>query len=370
MLAAASLHAPLGRAATLALVGSVLLSGCGPRAGTRPVDPAAADAPPQVRQCLARGWQRETVQAAGMPRELLWKGPPGPWTKGAILVLHGGGGHHFQWCVANAPIVASQVRFTEQALADGFAVFLLESTDRVTDLEGRACGKVWDDELRERPNLDLPFLRAVLDELAPARRPPGSRTSMFITGLSSGGYMSVRAATHLGDRISAFAPVSSGDPYGWHRVCEAGMNLRTRVHGGGFDNETGLQITERDACRANGYAHERPWDGDGTARPPFRVFRHEQDGINDRSCAEKASRLLREHGHPGEPDFVLTGGPRGLAAHLWQDAYTRPLLDFFTGQGGARQSDAPGLVASNRHWYNRPTASAPVQGVPSVLPRP
>ena len=94
---------------------------------------------------------------------------------GSIIVLHGGGGHHFQFCVANAPTVEAQVRFTERALTKGFAVFLLESSDRVTDGEGRSCGKVWDDEVRDRPNIDLPFVDEVISSIIPRLRPPGSR---------------------------------------------------------------------------------------------------------------------------------------------------------------------------------------------------
>lgn len=286
---------------------------------------------------MARGWQHVMIDSQGLPRQLLWKAPEGKWIKGAILVLHGGGGHHFQFCVANAPIVAPQVRFTEMALADGFAVFLLDSSDQVKDRDGRVCGKAWDDEVRDRPNLDLPFISSVAREFIPNNRPAGSLGAIFITGLSSGGYMTTRAAIHFGDLFTAFAPVSSGDPYGWHRLCVRGMNARSTVHGAGFDNETKKQITERDACRADKYPNERPWDvADGGRRPAFRLFRHAEDGVNDQSCSEKIGRQLRERGYRGEPDFVLTGGSRSLANHLWLDAYNRPILDFFSAasQGG------------------------------------
>jgi pimeloyl-ACP methyl ester carboxylesterase len=254
-----------------------------------------------------------------------------------VIVLHGGGGEHFQWCVANAPVVAPQVGFSESAVADGFAVFLLNSTDRVTDNEGRLCGKVWDDEVRKRPNLDLPFIGAVIRDLVPQVRPAGSRSEVFITGLSSGGYMTTRAATHFDKLVTAFAPVSSGDPYGWHRRCEAGSTARASVHGAGFDNETGRQITEREACRAPAYPNEKPWDSAGPqpqAKPAFRVFRHEQDGINDQSCSQKVSVLLRRHGCRGAPDFVLQGGRRGVENHLWLDAYNLAILEYFTSQVG------------------------------------
>lgn len=287
----------------------------------------------QEKQCMERGWQRTVLQVAGIPRVLLWKAPTGPWHKGAIIVLHGGGGEHFQWCVANARIIKPQVNFSELALAEGFAVFLLNSSDQVTDNEGRVCGKIWDDEVRKRPNLDLPFLGEVISQRIPSLRPDGSRKEIFLTGLSSGGYMTVRAATYFDNRVTAFAPVSSGDPYGWHRVCEAGMTLRKKVHGAGFDNETGKQIVEVDACKSASYPNEKNWDSTNPAtKPPFRIFRHGMDGINDSSCGEKVGALLRQHGYPGEPDFILQGGRRSLANHLWQDDYNRPVLDFFASQ--------------------------------------
>ena len=276
------------------------------------------------------------VEAGGLQRLALWKAPPA-WQKGAILVMHGGGGRHFNWCAANAPIIAPQVRFSELAVASGFAVFLLDSTDLVTDNEGRRCGKVWDDELRARPNLDLPFIDEMLRTVVPRLRPAGSRQEIFLTGLSSGGYMTVRAVTHLGDRIAAFAPVSSGDPYGWHRVCERGLTARTEVHGVALDNETGKRISEPGACRAEAYVRESPWDSAG-AKPPFRRFHHEDDGVHDASCGEKLGRQLRRHGYPETEPFLPRGdGRRTFANHLWLDAYSAPLLEFFARHVRSRE---------------------------------
>ena len=115
------------------------------------------------------------------------------------------------------------------------------------------------------------------------------------------------------------------------------MNVRTKVHGGGFDNETGKQIIERDSCRAESYPNERSWDSaKPNVKPAFRVFRHHEDGIHDQSCSAKISTLLQRNGYRGQPDFVLSGGKRGLANHLWLDAYNRPILDFFASQAEAR----------------------------------
>ena len=189
---------------------------------------------------------------------MLWKAAPGPWTRGALLVLHGGGGSHTNYCVANVESIAAQVRFTDQALARGFAVFLLDSSDQITDHENRLCGKVWDDEVRARANLDLPFVDELLARVIPARRPAGSRAEVYVTGHSSGGYMTVRLASHFADRISAFAPVASGDPYGWYRDCTRRAGDRANVFGAGFAAATRRQIIEPDACRASAYPNEKP----------------------------------------------------------------------------------------------------------------
>ncbi len=304
--------------------------------------PAAAETAPEIlpqeRQCMARGWQRAVVASPAGPRALLWKAPPGAWRRGAILVLHGGGGRHFQFCVANVRALEPQVAFATAALARGFAVFLLDSSDRVLDNEGRACGKVWDDEARARPNLDLPMIGEIVGALVPRLRPPGSASSVFLTGHSSGGYMTLRAASHFGDRIAAFAPVASGDPYGWHRTCDPALARvrRAAVHGVGVDNETGRIVAEPGACIAAAYPNEKPWDGTARRRhPPFLQVQHEDDGVNDASCSHKAAAQLKRMGYPAHPPLIVKGdGRRSLANHLWQEGYNAPILDFFAGRAG------------------------------------
>ncbi len=289
---------------------------------------------PQVRQCLANGWQQANVQVVGSSRELLWKGPQGLWNKGAMLVLHGGGGQHYQWCVANDPSVEPQVTFSNMAIVEGFVVFLLNSSDKITDNDGRLCGKVWDDEVRDRANLDLLLIGEVIRVLIPQVRPRESRAEIFMTGLSSGGYMTARASTHFDNLITAFAPVASGDPYGWHRICDPALSpRRDNVNGIGIDNETGKNISEINACRAESYPHEKTWDTANPAfKPTFKLFQHENDGINDLSCNDKIERQLEAHGYRNTGRFLLRGGQRNLANHLWQPAYNRPILDFFASR--------------------------------------
>ncbi len=318
-----------------------VLAACGGGAGSAGAQSPAAAAPTtptrvvtvQEQQCIQAGWRSENLVVAGLARGVLWKAPPGAWTRGALVVLHGGGGQHANFCVANADLIAAQVRFTDMALAQGFAVFLLDSTDRVTDTEGRLCGKVWDDEVRQRDNLDLPFIEAVLRSLIPAARPAGSRSDISLTGLSSGGYMAVRAATRFGDLVSAFAPVASGDPYGWVRDCTPRAGDRVNVFGVGLDAETRRNISEIGACAATAWPNEKSWEGSSVdPKPPFRVFHHAQDGINDRSCVEKLRLQLTRRGWPEAAPFTLDGGARSADVHYWQDAYNAPLLAWLGAQ--------------------------------------
>lgn len=291
--------------------------------GTTPVATA------QEVQCQTMGWAREVVTSSGLQRLVLWKGPA-VWTRGAIVVMHGGGGSHTNFCVANVSLIAAQVRFTDLALAQGFAVFLLDSSDQVRDTEGRICGKVWDDEVRDRANLDLPFVEDVLGRLIPGKRPTGSRREAFVTGHSSGGYMAVRVASRLADLVTAFAPVASGDPFGWFRDCTPRSGDRANVFGAGFDIETRRQIVEPGACDATDYPNEKAWDVVSSAsKPAFRQFYHAQDGVNDRSCVAKVRMQLLARGFPEAPPFVLDGVSRSIEVHYWLDEYNGPILNFF-----------------------------------------
>lgn len=325
---------------------TILLAGCGGGASntTTGSDPALTTSTPppvvtaaaptlQEQQCQALGWQREVVQSGGLARLVLWKAPAGTsWTRGAMLVLHGGGGTHTNFCVANVALTEPQVRFTTQALAAGYAVFLLDSSDRVNDPQGRLCGKVWDDSVNPRANLDLPFLEIVLQDLIPSKRPAASRNTVVMTGLSSGGFMSLRAATRLGHLLSAVAPVSSGDPYGWARDCTPLAGDRSNVFGYAFDLETRLPISQPAACQSSTYPNEKPWDSSpGNSRPPIRQFHHVGDAIHDVSCVEKATIQLTARGYSPAPPFRLSGPARDVAWHSWLDDYNTPILDYFAG---------------------------------------
>ena len=312
----------------------LLMSSCGGGGGggggaAAPGEQAAAAPTTQEVQCRTAGWTREVLSSSGLQRLVLWKGPSS-WTRGAIVLMHGGGGSHTNFCVANVASIAAQVRFTEMAVAQGFAVFLLDSSDQVRDSDGRICGKVWDDEVRDRANLDLPFIEDVLRQLVPSKRPSGSRSEVFVTGHSSGGYMAVRAASRFSDLVTAFAPVSSGDPYGWFRDCTPRPGDRVNVFGAGFDIETRRQIVEPGACQANSHPNERPWDGaSSTARSAFRLFHHAQDGIHDQTCVAKLRTQLLAHGYAETAALTLDGPSRSVDWHAWLDDYNQAILSFF-----------------------------------------
>jgi len=317
-----------GRFAALALA----LAGCGGGSALTP-PPATGAAPTfQESQCVAAGWQRLVVPVAGLSRLVLWKAPAGGWARGAIIVMHGGGGTHTNFCAANVSLIEPQVRFTTMAVERGFAVFIADSSDQVTDVAGRLCGKIWDDEVRQRPSVDTAFIDALVMFAIPGVRPSASRPEIFLTGLSSGGYMAVRAATRLGGRIRAFAPVSSGDPYGWTRDCTPRSGDRVNVFGIAFDNETGRPISEPGACQSASESREMPWDEGMGPKPAWRAFHHVGDGIHDVSCVDKLRRRLAARGYPEVAPLRLEGGTRAAEWHYWLDDYSAPLLQFFAAQ--------------------------------------
>lgn len=288
------------------------------------------------RQCVRQGWKKVTGEIAGHHRQLFWKGPPHAWEYGAIIVMHGGGGNYTQWCYARRATspVKPQVDFSNLAVSEGFGVFLLDSTDDVvTDAMGRPCGKRFDATIVEtrKSNIDLPFIEHVLTKIIPSKRPPGSASDIFMTGESTGGFMTTRAATHFDSLMTAFAPVASADPYGTYFDCNPTLSPRTAAKGVGYDRETQQQIIERNACVSAAYPREQPWETQHPRKKPVvKTFHHEDDGVADLSCREKVGKLLAAHGYPDDGPFVIPSrGRRGVWAHLWQKEYNVPIIEFF-----------------------------------------
>lgn len=296
--------------------------------------PALAEVPEMERKCARNGWHQYVVNIAGIQRQVLWNAPAGGWPNGAILVLHGGGGEAAHFC-SGGLLVRPQIHFAEMALERGFAVFALDATtDVVTDAGGRICGKRFDFSVLNRPNVDLPYIEHILSELVPKSRPAGSNPAVFMTGLSTGGYMTIRASTHFADRITAFAPISAGDPYGTDTNCDTSLSKRKSAKGILMDRETGTEIIHDNACLSPSYARESRWDSPGPgARPPVKQFHHRLDGIVDMTCMLKANTMLREQGYPDAGVFLIEGRRRKSPLnHLWKDDYNEPLLNFFAAE--------------------------------------
>lgn len=286
-----------------------------------------------VKSCLQNGWKHLSVKVGGLERAVLWKRPRSKWKHGAIVVLHGGGGSHHQFCAGGSRLEA-QIDFAEDAVEEGFAVFLLDSTkDSVTDEKGQRCGKRFDFTVLERPNLDLPFIGKMIKRVIPQLRPGRSAKKIFITGFSSGGYMAVRAATHFNKMITAFAPVAAGDPYGTRTRCDVSLSKNRIAKGILIDIETNKVITEKNACQSDSFPNEKPSPTmRGNAIPVFKQFHHKGDAIIDYSCMKKAQTLLRQQGYIDDGAYLMGSSKRRVVNHLWQDDYNDEMIDFFKSQ--------------------------------------
>lgn len=279
------------------------------------------------KECIQKGWQKTIINVDGLPRKILWKGPKKAWGNGAIIALHGGGGTYSNFC-ANIDLGKPMFDFSELAISEGFAIISLDSEDGLMkDKNGLSCGKRWLFMEVDTPNPDLLFIEKVITELIPNLRPASSAKSIFITGISNGGFMAVLAGTHFGDKISAFAPVSAGDPYGTYVDCSE-VPLRD-TPGKFIDSETNKPINELDACKVGNYLHEKQWIVAGS-QTPFKLFYHEGDAVVDASCKEKVQRLLVEYGYKDDGSFTIKNvGIKRIIDHFWREEYNQPLIDFF-----------------------------------------
>lgn len=289
----------------------------------------AAHANTLDKNCADDGWKTKIWKVNNIERKVIWRGPKGLWKSGTILVLHGGGGEAAHFC-AGGWLVKPQRQFAEMAIDNGFGVFLLEATtDIVTDEQNRPCGKRFDFSVLKRPNIDLPYIEEIIQKLIPTERPVGSRLNLFMTGLSTGGFMTIRASSVLANQISAFAPIAAGDPYGTDTVCDTSLSKRTSAKGILIDRETKKNIVVEESCTAKGYTSESPWPK-LQKQISFKQFHHEKDGLVDLSCLRKATQQLVAHGFRDDGLFLIKSrGRRTLVHHLWQSEYNKPLIDFF-----------------------------------------
>jgi len=290
--------------------------------------------------CIENGWGKLYIDVDGIERELLWKASE-VWENGAIIVMHGGEGVDSNFCYA---VPKEQKRFLsdilrgvpvaefgELAVEEGFAVFSLNSAfNRATDSEGRSIGKRWDSLMQEgKENIDLQFIEKLIDETIPSLRPSNSKNDIFMTGISNGGFMTTFTATHFNNKITAFAPVSSGDPYGtYFNMSEKGP----RLCGPGTwrDLETNIGVQELDSCKSDSYPNELEWP-EIKRSIPFKQFYHEGDGGIHISCMKKTNELLIDKGYQDTGAFIIDNpdNKRTVEKHFWQEEYNQLMLDFF-----------------------------------------
>jgi len=284
----------------------------------------------QVKSCLKQGWKHLSVKVGGIERAVLWKRPRGRWKQGSIVVMHGGGGSHHQFCTGSDAL-EPQIEFAEEAVEEGFGVFLLDSTnDVVSDEKGRLCGKRFDFAVTNRRNVDLPFIGKMIKKVIPQLRPGRSSKNVFLTGFSSGGYMATRAATHFNSRVAAFAPVSAGDPYGTLANCDVNLSNQKKVKGLFIDAETNKAVTAKQACSSRNYPNEKAWPTTRSrTKPSFKQFHNQGDAIVDLSCMKKSQILLRQHGYRDDGAVIIKSRKRRISNHLWLDDYNDEMIEFF-----------------------------------------
>jgi polyhydroxybutyrate depolymerase len=284
------------------------------------------------QRCLRSGWKKVAVNVEGNERRLLWNGPRGEWRRGAIIVMHGGGGTFSNYC-SNIRLGKPMVDFGKLALLNGFAVFSLDSTDGLsTDAEGNSCGKRFDSTAHaDRPNVDVGFIKNVINEVIPRYRPQDSSDDIFVAGISNGGFMTTLAATQFADTIKAFAPISSGDPYGTYMDCRQELySQRKNAAGTWRDNETGKEINQPGACVSDSYPNEEQWPSAPAGRMvAFKQFQHQGDAGVDFSCMQKTNKQLVRHGFQDDGAYVIPSQNRHILNHFWMAEYNAPLIDFF-----------------------------------------
>jgi len=144
-----------------------------------------------------------TTEHDGRAREFILHLPPNHERLGRmplIIALHGGGG------TARGMITLTKGRFNELADAHGFLVAYPQGLE-----------KSWNDDrddpisyAHENEIDDIGFLSRLIERLA--REYGADPERVFATGMSNGGFMSLRISREMTDRVRAVAPVCATIP--------------------------------------------------------------------------------------------------------------------------------------------------------------
>jgi poly(3-hydroxybutyrate) depolymerase len=292
--------------------------------------------------CAISGWKKGTVNVSNVEREYMWKAPR-VWKKGVIIVLHGGEGVDANICAATPKGISASltdtlrgvpmVDFGRRALEEGFAVISLNSTyNRVLDENGSTTGKRWDSfaSADNGENIDIAYIQKMIDEVIPKMRPWRSSKAVYMTGISNGGFMTTLASTHLSGKVTAFAPVSAGDPYGTYIDAQEDVIERKCGPGTFIDSSTDMSIHQTGACKIEDLKNDIAVPVK-TRVIPFKQFHHNGDSGVDVSCMQKNVKLLETAGYKNDVTLLLgtPGMKRTIESHFWQPEYNESILTFF-----------------------------------------
>ncbi|MFZ6777081.1 alpha/beta hydrolase family esterase [Undibacterium sp. Ji83W] len=154
--------------------------------------------PAPVRPALSGTLQKGSIEAGGIKRTYI-SYVPRNLPKGAplVLVMHGSG--------QSAEDIRVETGYGFERLADqhGFAIAYPDSYS----FDWNDCGKVGDYQVNGRDIDDVGFLNVLTDKLI--NDLGTDKTRVFATGVSAGGFMSLRLALESPTRFRAVAAVSA-----------------------------------------------------------------------------------------------------------------------------------------------------------------
>ncbi len=176
---------------------------------------------PQLSGTLTKG----SIEVGGLKRTYLTYVPRG-LPKGAplVLVMHGSG--------ENAAQIRVGTGYGFERLADehGFAVAYPDSYS----FDWNDCSKIGDFSVNGREVDDVGFLDALADKLI--TETGADRSRVFATGVSAGGFMSLRLALEDPSRFRAVAAVSANVPMPENFKCKpAGQGTSVMIMNGTKD---------------------------------------------------------------------------------------------------------------------------------------
>ncbi len=284
------------------------------------------------QECIKNGWKKMYVNVAGDKRKVLFKLPESK-IKGAIILLHGGGGSYSNYC-ANLWYGKPMVKFSSLALKEGFAIFSPDSGwNSFSDKNGNLCGKRWASlDQGDHSQKDLDFIKTIITKIIPSKLPASASRNAFMSGISNGGYMTILSLTRLSKHIKAIAPVSAGNPYSTRMDCKRRERDRLIAPGRYFHN-SGHMISENNACSSNHIKLLPKATKSKTQDVPFKQFHHKDDSLVDLSCMKEAQRFLIKNGFKDDAPHIAShfGGKR-LWKHFWLKQYNAPIISFFKAQ--------------------------------------